>query len=151
MRLILLLCSLICYGMAYPVLAGPLADRLAGELARQAPEQALPIDEVRALARLEGNRLILTLSSASAGELVWPRVPAGGLGAGAAPSGSATGRFRCPARTGGQTTGRCAQRARELGRWQLGQDDRRAQAGWTNKTLAGSAPVDGGLCRAAGD
>ncbi|MGL4777810.1 MAG: glycoside hydrolase, partial [Aeromonas veronii] len=33
--------------------------------------------EVRALARLEGNRLILTLSRASAGELVWPRVPAG--------------------------------------------------------------------------
>lgn len=32
--------------------------------------------EVRALARLEGNRLILTLSRASAGELVWPRVPA---------------------------------------------------------------------------
>lgn len=33
--------------------------------------------EVRALARLEGNRLILTLSRATAGELVWPRVPAG--------------------------------------------------------------------------
>ncbi|MFQ2182287.1 glycoside hydrolase [Aeromonas veronii] len=33
--------------------------------------------EVRALARLDGNRLILTLSRASAGELVWPRVPAG--------------------------------------------------------------------------
>ena len=39
----------------------------------------------------------------------------------------------------------------ELGRWQLGQDDRRSQAGWTTQTLAGSAPVDGGLCRAAGD
>ncbi|MGN5084438.1 DUF3404 domain-containing protein [Aeromonas veronii] len=51
MRLILLLCSLICYGMAYPVLAGPLADRLAGELARQAPEQALPLDEVQRLDR----------------------------------------------------------------------------------------------------
>lgn len=115
MRLILLLCSLICYGMVSPVLAGPLAERLAGELARQAPEQALPIDEVRALARLEGNRLILTLSSASAGELVWPRVPAGGLGAGAAPSGSATGRFRCPACAGGHATGGGAQRAAELG------------------------------------
>ncbi|MGX5833204.1 glycoside hydrolase [Aeromonas piscicola] len=33
--------------------------------------------EVRALARLEGNRLILTLSRATTGELVWPRVPAG--------------------------------------------------------------------------
>lgn len=33
--------------------------------------------EVRASARLEGNRLILSLSRASAGELVWPRVPAG--------------------------------------------------------------------------
>ncbi|HEH9429725.1 TPA: glycoside hydrolase [Aeromonas sobria] len=33
--------------------------------------------EVRALARLEGNRLILTLSRARVGELVWPRVPAG--------------------------------------------------------------------------
>ncbi|MGN5075213.1 DUF3404 domain-containing protein [Aeromonas veronii] len=51
MRLILLLCSLICCGMAYPVLAGPLADRLAGELARQAPEQALPLDEVQRLDR----------------------------------------------------------------------------------------------------
>lgn len=51
MRLILLLCSLICYGMASPVLAGPLADRLAGELAKQAPEQALPLDEVQRLDR----------------------------------------------------------------------------------------------------
>ncbi|HEH9417054.1 TPA: DUF3404 domain-containing protein [Aeromonas sobria] len=51
MRLILLLCSLICYGMACPVLAGPLADRLAGELVRQAPEQALPLDEVQRLDR----------------------------------------------------------------------------------------------------
>ncbi len=51
MRLILLLCSLICYGMAYPVLAGPLADCLAGELARQTPEQALPLDEVQRLDR----------------------------------------------------------------------------------------------------
>ncbi len=51
MRLILLLCSLICYGMAYPALAGPLADRLAGELAKQAPEQALPLDEVQRLDR----------------------------------------------------------------------------------------------------
>ncbi len=33
--------------------------------------------EVRASARLEGNRLILSLSRASAGELAWPRVPAG--------------------------------------------------------------------------
>ncbi|MEN3788500.1 hypothetical protein ABDZ30_20360 [Aeromonas veronii] len=115
MRLILLLCSLSCCGMAYPVLAGPLADRLAGALAEQAPEQALPLDEVRALARLEGNRLILILSRASAGELLWPRVPAGALGAGAAPSGSATGRFRCPAHAGGHATGGCAQRAAELG------------------------------------
>ncbi|MGL5523376.1 MAG: hypothetical protein ACRDCY_05825 [Aeromonas veronii] len=52
MRLILLLCSLICYGMASPVLAGPLADRLAGELAKQAPEQALPLDEVQRRDRL---------------------------------------------------------------------------------------------------
>jgi len=51
MRLILLLCSLICYGMANPAQAGPLADRLAGELARQAPEQALPLDEVQRLDR----------------------------------------------------------------------------------------------------
>ena len=51
MRLILLLCSLICYGMASPVLAGPLADRLAGELVKQAPEQALPLDEVQRLDR----------------------------------------------------------------------------------------------------
>ncbi|MGL6411954.1 DUF3404 domain-containing protein [Aeromonas veronii] len=51
MRLILLLCSLTCYGMTYPVLAGPLADRLAGELAKQAPEQALPLDEVQRLDR----------------------------------------------------------------------------------------------------
>lgn len=51
MRLILLLCSLICYGIAYPVLAGPLADRLAGELAELAPEQALPLDEVQRLDR----------------------------------------------------------------------------------------------------
>ncbi len=33
--------------------------------------------EVRALARLEGNRLLLTLSRATTGKLVWPRVPAG--------------------------------------------------------------------------
>ncbi|MFM4839000.1 DUF2861 family protein [Aeromonas veronii] len=51
MRLILLLCSLICYGMANPAQAGPLADRLAGELAKQAPEQALPLDEVQRLDR----------------------------------------------------------------------------------------------------
>ncbi|WP_279486593.1 DUF3404 domain-containing protein [Aeromonas veronii] len=51
MRLILLLCTLICYGMTYPVLAGPLADRLAGALAEQAPEQALPLDEVQRLDR----------------------------------------------------------------------------------------------------
>ena len=51
MRLILLLYSLICYSMAYPVLAGPLADSLAGELAKQAPEQALPLDEVQRLDR----------------------------------------------------------------------------------------------------
>ncbi len=51
MRLILLLCSLICYGMASPVLAGPLADSLAGELAKQAPEEALPLDEVQRLDR----------------------------------------------------------------------------------------------------
>ncbi|HEH9398264.1 TPA: DUF3404 domain-containing protein [Aeromonas sobria] len=51
MRLILLLCSLICYGMAYPVLAGPLADSLAGELAKQAPEHVLPLDEVQRLDR----------------------------------------------------------------------------------------------------
>ncbi|WP_421299560.1 DUF3404 domain-containing protein [Aeromonas veronii] len=51
MRLILLLCSLTCYGMTSPVLAGPLADRLAGELAKQVPEQALPLDEVQRLDR----------------------------------------------------------------------------------------------------
>lgn len=33
--------------------------------------------EVRALARLDGNRLILKLNRATAGELVWPRVPSG--------------------------------------------------------------------------
>ena len=37
--------------MASPVLAGPLADRLADELARQAPEQAQPLDEVQRLDR----------------------------------------------------------------------------------------------------
>ncbi|HHQ4914550.1 DUF3404 domain-containing protein [Aeromonas veronii] len=51
MRLILLLCFLICYGMASPVLAGPLADSLAGELARQVPEHTLPLDEVQRLDR----------------------------------------------------------------------------------------------------
>ncbi|WP_303842910.1 ATP-binding protein [Aeromonas sobria] len=67
MRLILLLCSLICYGMAYPVQAGPLADRLAGELAEQAPEHMLPLDEVQRL-----DRRLITPDSLHPG---WQRYP----------------------------------------------------------------------------
>jgi signal transduction histidine kinase len=67
MRLILLLCSLICYSMACPVLAGSLADRLAGELAKQAPEQALPLDEVQRL-----DRRLITPDSLHPG---WQRYP----------------------------------------------------------------------------
>lgn len=47
----LLLSCLICCGMSHPVQAGPLAERLASEFIKQAPERALPLDEVQRLDR----------------------------------------------------------------------------------------------------
>ncbi|ALP40532.1 DUF3404 domain-containing protein [Aeromonas schubertii] len=52
MRLSLLLCCLLCYGISVrPALAGPLADRLAGELKKLTPEREISLDRVQRLDR----------------------------------------------------------------------------------------------------